>query len=307
MTQLFILLEQSTPTYLAVLFFLGACVGSFINVVAHRLPMMLFHAWQSQCREALELQAHESPQESPQESPPNSPQESPDPPANLLTPASRCPSCLEPLRWCHNIPIAGYLFLTGKCGFCNSAIPRRYPLVEIFTALVSMYAGYAFGVTPQAIFALIFIYSLIALTLIDLDHQLLPDNIVLPLLWLGLLINTLELFVDLQSAVIGAAAGYLILWSIYQIHHRLTGKQGMGYGDFKLLGAMGAWLGWESLPILILIASLSGTIIAIFLMISGKHQRANPIAFGPYLSIAGVICLFYSDEIMRILYRTAHF
>ena len=242
-------------------------MGSFINVVALRYPAC-----------------------------PGQPDQ---PPGGLLRTGSRCRSCLTPLRLHHNIPIISYVFLAGKCGYCRSVISIRYPVVEIFTALICITNGLVFGPGWNLVASLIFSYALIALSLIDLDHQLLPDNIVFVLLWSGLLINCTALFADLQSAVLGAVAGYLVLWSIYQAHHHLTGKRGMGYGDFKLLAAIGAWLGWQMLPAVIVIASIGGLLAAGRSMIIRKHSADMPVSFGPWLALAAWMMMIRGDDILK--------
>ena len=283
----FLFLLQNSPVGLAsILFVLGACVGSFLNLVSLRLPLLLFYQWNQQCLEMLE-----------QDSLPE--HQNQEPPPNLIKPASRCPSCLNPLKIAHNIPIFGYLLLGGKCGFCKISIPIRYPAVEIFAAVVSVYLGIVFGIGWPLLYALVFAYVLITLSLIDVDHQILPDIIVLPLLWTGLIANCFSFFTDLQSAVIGAVAGYVVLWSIYQVHHKISGKEGMGYGDFKLLAAIGAWLGWEVLPVVIMLASISGTIISIGFIVIAKRGRDIPIPFGPYLAIAALVSMIWGSSILQ--------
>jgi len=288
MDDIVLLLQQSAPALGVVLFVFGACFGSFMNVIAIRLPDLLNHHWTAQCVEMLGQGA------GPENEYHNQP-----PPPNLITPASRCPNCLNPLKIAHNIPIVSYIFLGGKCGFCQCAISIRYPTIEILTAVLSVHLGLTLGASWDLIFALIFTYTLITLSIIDLDHQILPDSIVIPLLWLGLFANLFGHFTDITSAVIGAMCGYLVLWSLYQVHHRITGKEGMGYGDFKLLAAIGAWLGWKLLPIVILLASISGTAVAL-VFITLKHQdRDNPIPFGPYLAVAAWAALIWGDTILE--------
>lgn len=286
MNEMLLLLQQS-PIFLGlVLFILGACVGSFLNVVIFRLPGQLFHQWNEQCREMLSLE--QQVEIDANEAPPN-----------LLRPASHCPNCLKPLLIIHNIPILSYLFLGAKCGFCKNPVSIRYPIVELLTVVLSVHIGIVFGMGWPLAFALVFIYVLIALSAIDIDHQILPDILVLPLLWIGLLANCFEIFTDLRSAVFGAIIGYGALWIIYQIHHKLTGKQGMGYGDFKLLAAIGAWLGWQMLPVVVLLASISGTVLAILLVVLKKQGRDVPIPFGPYLAVAGWVALIWGSSILN--------
>ena len=220
-------------------------------------------------------------------------------PHGLLHPRSRCRNCLTPLRLHHNIPIVSYAFLAGKCGYCRSVISIRYPVVEIATVLVCITNGLVFGPGWNLAASLVFSCTLIALSLIDLDHRILPDRIVLPLLWSGLLVNCATLFTDLQSAVIGAVSGYLVLWLIYQAHHHLAGKRGMGYGDFKLLAAIGAWLGWQMLPAVVLIASIGGLLAAGWSMIVRKHSPDMPVSFGPWLALAAWIMMIRGDGILN--------
>jgi leader peptidase (prepilin peptidase) / N-methyltransferase len=265
------------------------CIGSFLNVVVHRLPRILQREWREQAQEVLE----------------QTPSEQAEPPGerfNLLVPRSRCPHCAAPVRAWQNIPVVSWLLLRGRCRACGAPISLRYPAVELLTLLLSVAVLAQFGYSGTALAALVFTWSLIALTFIDYDTQLLPDNITLPLLWLGLLVNTAGLVTDLSSAVIGAAAGYLLLWSLYWAFKLATGKEGMGYGDFKLLGALGAWLGWQALPGLILIAALAG------LLVGGGVQLARrsrgPIPFGPFLALAGWIALVWHDRIVGVALGT---
>lgn len=254
---------------------MGLCVGSFLNVVIYRLPKIMQRDWEGQCAELR----GEKPIE----------QET----FNLAQPRSRCPACAKPITVLQNIPVASYLALGGKCAACGARISPRYPLIESLTGLASAYAAWHFGFGLAAFAAMAFIWCMIALAFIDFDTQLLPDSITLPLLWAGLLLNLSGTFVDLSSAVIGAAAGYLSLWSVYWGFRILTGKEGMGFGDFKLLGAMGAWLGWQMLPLVVLASSLIGAIVGISLMLFAKHARDVPIPFGPYLAVAGTVALFW--------------
>jgi len=258
---------------------IGLMVGSFLNVVIYRLPIMLQRGWRVECLEYLQLPAETT--------------ES----FNLSLPLSRCPHCQTPIKPYQNIPVISYLWLKGRCASCQQPISLRYPLVEALTAVVSMTVAWHFGYTPQTAFALALTWVLIALTFIDLDHQLLPDNLTLPVLWLGLLLNLFSLYTDIQASVIGAIAGYMVLWLVYQLFKLVTGKEGMGYGDFKLLALFGAWLGWHSLPLIILLSSLVGAIIGISLVIFVKRDRHIPIPFGPYLAIAGWIALLWGNEI----------
>ncbi len=294
MSEILILLEQNTAVFIVVLFIMGACNGSFLNVVIIRLPDILFWQWRAQCKDILG-----SSKQSDFAAPENPASENPEPPPpGLMYPRSRCPKCNNQLTLSQNIPIVGYLLLGGKCGFCSQAISLRYPIVELCTALLWIQLGLHFGPTFELILGLILISSLVTLTVIDLDHHILPDVIVIPLLWIGLIANSFGIFTNLESAVFGAVSGYMILWVIYQIHHRLTGKEGMGYGDFKLLACIGAWLGWEVLPAVMLLASVSGTILAIVMMVIRKRDKNIPIAFGPYLAIAGWATFIWGDKII---------
>jgi leader peptidase (prepilin peptidase)/N-methyltransferase len=260
---------------------LGLCVGSFLNVVIHRLPRMMEQDWHAQCAdlrgEALSTAAT----------------------LTLARPRSRCPSCGHQITALENIPVISYLLLRGRCSSCGTAISLRYPLVEAVTAALSAYAVWHFGATLQAAGALLLIWALIALTGIDFDTQLLPDSITLPLLWLGLAFNLTGIYVDLFSAVIGAMIGYLTLWSVFWLFKLATGKEGMGFGDFKLLAALGAWLGWQMLPAIILLSSIVGAAVGIGLIVAARHGRNTPIPFGPYLAAAGVIALFWGPQLTR--------
>jgi len=260
---------------------LGICIGSFLNVVIFRLPKMMENEWQSQL---LEFKGDTPSQ--------------PSPPYNLATPRSRCPSCSRTIGWQDNIPLVSYfLILRGKCRHCGTRISLRYPLIEALTGIATAFTVWHFGPTQQAVAAVLLLWALLTLTFIDLDTQLLPDSITLPLLWLGLLFNLEASFTDLHSAVIGAMAGYLVLWSVFWLFKLATGKEGMGYGDFKLLAALGAWLGWQMLPAIILLSSVVGAVIGILLMIFARHGRNVPIPFGPYLAIAGLIALFWGKTL----------
>jgi leader peptidase (prepilin peptidase)/N-methyltransferase len=223
---------------------------------------------------------------------------------NLSTPRSRCPHCQHAITALENIPVISYLFLGGKCRSCRAGISARYPLIEALTAVLSATVAWHFGFTWACLGALLLTWSLIALTFIDLDHQLLPDKITLPLVWLGLFFNLFGVFTDLSSSVVGAIAGYLSLWSIYHLFRLITGKEGMGYGDFKLLAALGAWMGWQSLPMIVLLSSLVGAVVGITLILLRNHQRDVPIPFGPYLAAAGWIAFLWGDQINAVYLST---
>jgi leader peptidase (prepilin peptidase)/N-methyltransferase len=265
----------------------GLCVGSFLNVVIHRLPKMLEREWRAQCAELAAADAPAVPQ---------SPQAE-EAPYSLWVPRSACPGCGKAIPAKHNIPVLSWILLRGRCAACGSRIRARYPIVELAGGLVATYAAMRLGPTLAAFGAMVFCWSLIALTAIDLDTQLLPDDITLPLLWAGLAFNLGATFVPLASAVVGAIAGYLALWSVYWGFKLLTGKEGMGHGDFKLLGAIGAWLGWQMLPLVILLSSVVGAAVGITLMAFAGHGRDKPIPFGPYLAAAGLIALFWGADI----------
>jgi len=270
----------------------GLLVGSFLNVVIHRLPKMLERDWDSQAADLLEQRDMAEPAGKLRDSAGKSPY-------NLVVPRSTCPHCGHAIRAYENIPIISYLFLRGRCSGCKARISIRYPIVEAISGVMSAYIAWRFGFSLATVGALVFAWSLIALTAIDIDTQLLPDDITLPLLWLGLLVNLNGAFVPLQSAVIGAVVGYLSLWSIYWLFKLTTGKEGMGYGDFKLLGAIGAWLGWKMLPAVILLSSLVGAVVGISLIVFARHGRNVPIPFGPYLAVAGLIAMFWGETINR--------
>ena len=261
---------------------LGASVGSFLNVVIFRLPVMMERDWKSQCRELLEQ---------------NSRDEKDTETLNLATPASRCPNCGHRIRPWENIPIISYLLLRGRCSGCKTRISLRYPSVELVTALLSLLVVVHFGFTWQAAAALPLTWALIALGMIDFDHKLLPDIIVIPFVWLGLLISMFGIFTDSHASIIGAVAGYLSLWTVFQLFKLLTGKEGMGYGDFKLFALFGAWLGWQYLAQIILISSVVGALLGISMIIFRGRDHTIPIPFGPYLATAGWISLLWGEEI----------
>ena len=260
---------------------LGLALGSFINVVIHRLPRMLENDWAAQC---AELRGEPAPTAAP---------------LSLAFPRSHCPSCNHPISVLENIPLLSWAWLRGKCSACHARISARYPLVELLTGIGVAYCAIRFGATLAGLGAVVFLCALIAACCIDFDTQFLPDAITLPLLWLGLLINIPGTFVDLQSAVIGAAAGYLSLWSVFWLFKFATGKEGMGYGDFKLLAAIGAWTGWKMLPLVILASSVIGAAVGISLIVLARHGREVPIPFGPYLAGAGAVALFWGPQLTR--------
>ena len=293
-------LQSSPGLFYSSILFIGMCVGSFLNVVAYRLPLMMERDWTSECQEFLELKTAEKPAEASAEKSVEA--EARLKSLNLATPTSACPNCGHQLHFWENIPVLSYLILKAKCSSCGEKISLQYPAIEILTGITSLVVAYTFGVTLQTVAALFFTWILIALTLIDLKKQLLPDNITLPLLWLGILLSFSDLFTDLKSSVIGAMAGYLILWSVYQLFKLLTKKEGMGFGDFKLLAALGAWVGYSYLPQIILLSSVVGSIAGISMLIIGSTRQQEPIPFGPYLAVAGWIALLWGEEI-----NTAYF
>ncbi|HEV8500833.1 MAG TPA: A24 family peptidase [Casimicrobiaceae bacterium] len=260
----------------------GLCVGSFLNVVVHRLPKMLERDWRAQCAELAG--------------------ETPAPAAvyNLWTPRSACPGCGHRIGALENIPVVSWLALRGRCSACKTAISPRYPLVELAGGLLAAYAIWHFGPTAKGLAACILLWTLVALAVIDADTQLLPDNLTLPLVWAGLIANLGGLFVPLAEAVIGAIAGYLVLWTVYWLFRLIRGKEGMGYGDFKLLAALGAWLGWKMLPVIILLSSVAGAAIGILLIAFQGRDKATPLPFGPYLAIAGALALFAGPALLAL-------
>ena len=279
MTELDALTHPSVFPWVALA--LGLAVGSFLNVVIHRLPKMMEREWADQCAELRgEMPARHEP-------------------FNLIHPRSRCPDCGHPIGALENIPLVSYALLRGRCKACSSRIAFRYPLIEAIGGAAAFYCASRYGFGAAAFGAMLFVWALLAAAAIDFDTQLLPDAITLPLLWAGLCFNLGGTFVDLRSAVIGAMAGYLFLWSVYWLFKLLTGKEGMGFGDFKLLAAIGAWTGWQMLPLVVLASSFIGAAVGITLMIFRRHGRNVPIPFGPYLAAAGVCGLFWGAEVTR--------
>ncbi len=267
----------------------GLLVGSFLNVVIHRLPKMMENDWRQQC---LEFLHPEEAEQAAGKAVPNLPAR-----YNLVVPRSACPACGHKISALENVPVISYLFLRGKCSACRTPISIRYPIVEALTGIACAYAAARFGVTWTAAFAILYIWALIALAFIDADTTLLPDDITLPLLWLGLLVNLGGTFTDLSSAMLGAVAGYLILWSVFWGFKLLTGKEGMGYGDFKLLAAIGAWLGWQMLPLVILMSAVVGTVVGLAGILLQGRERGAKLPFGPYLAAAGFIALFWGKAL----------
>ena len=275
-------LQQNSGLLIGLTLLLGLLFGSFLNVLIYRLPKMMERDWQADCL-AMHSQTAQAAT-----------------PYNLMRPRSSCPHCKQTISAGDNIPLLSYVLLNGRCRHCASAISPRYPLVELLSAALMALVSWQFGYSSVTLFAWLLCLGLIALTFIDFDTQLLPDSLTLPLLWLGLLFNLNLGFSDLNSAVIGAAAGYLLLWSIYWLFKLCTGKEGMGYGDFKLLAALGAWYGWQMLPAILLLSSLLGAAVGIALILSGRRGRDSAMPFGPFLAIAGLLALFFGPQITRL-------
>ena len=258
----------------------GLLVGSFLNVVIFRYPNLMKYQWTVQSREWLELEPSSEPA-----------------PPGIVSPASRCGNCGASVKPWQNVPVISFLLLKGKCGSCSSSIGWRYPLVETLTGVLSAIVVYTFGWGLESAFGLLLTWVLVALAFIDIDHKLLPDDIVLPTLWLGLGLSLIPVFTDVRSSVIGAIVGYLIFWIVFQVFLRLTGKEGMGYGDFKLMSLLGAWLGWQYLPQIVLISTLVGSIFGVALMIKQRAGGNTEIPFGPYIALAGWIAMLWGDDI----------
>lgn len=274
-----LLIESSPILFVVLVGLLGLIIGSFLNVVIHRLPRMLEREWQAHCTELAGAAAAESE------------------PYNLIVPRSRCPHCGHAIRALENIPLLSYLALRGRCHACHARISPRYPLIELLTGLLSAWVAWHFGYGWAALGALLLTWTLLPLTAIDLEHQLLPDKLTLPLLWLGLAFNLGHAFTDLPSAVIGALAGYLSLWCVFHVFKWATGKEGMGFGDFKLFAALGAWLGWQMLPAIILLAAATGAVVGIGLILTRRLQQGVPMPFGPFLAAAGWIALLWGHQL----------
>lgn len=287
MSELFMQLNHAPAFLMAGVFIIGLLIGSFLNVVIYRTPKMLEQDWQLQCAHFLEDEAKIA-------------ELTAQPKISLSSPNSCCPKCQHAIKPWENIPVISFLFLGGKCSKCKTPISMRYPLIELATAVLSLIVIIYFGASYNGLAALLLTWFLIALTMIDADTQLLPDSMTLPLIWLGLMFNSQSLFTSLESALWGAVFGYLSLWSVYQLFKLLTGKEGMGYGDFKLLAALGAWLGWQSLPIVILLSSVVGAVIGIGLILIKGKDKNIPIPFGPYLAIAGWIALIWGDQLKTL-------
>ena len=285
-------LKQDITIYITIIFILGLLVGSFLNVIIYRLPVMFKREWRKDCCSYLEenykanIQLNET--------------KEPAAPFNLVKPDSTCPRCGHQIRAWENIPVISYIFLKAKCSHCKAPISSRYPFIELLSAILAATCAWYFGFSLAGFAAIVLTWALISLSWIDYDTQYLPDQITLPFLWLGLILNINNTFTDINSAIIGAVAGYLSLWTVYHSFKLITKKEGMGYGDFKLLAMLGAWMGWQFLPVIIILSSLVGSIIGIALILFKKHQREKPIPFGPYLAIAGWIALLWGEQINRL-------
>ncbi|QYJ97300.1 A24 family peptidase [Shewanella alkalitolerans] len=297
MTELLQLMAQYPLLFAAISFAFAAVIGSFLNVVIHRLPVMMKREWQLECNQYLDEYHNATVAEikdklaQPIDDYPEK--------YNLVVPGSACPKCKTSIKPWHNLPVLGWLMLGGKCAHCKTRISARYPVIEALTGLAVAYLAYHFGPTWQFVFATILTFGLVALTGIDLDEMLLPDQITLPLLWIGLLINLNGTFVSITDAVIGASAGYMSLWSVFWGFKILTGKEGMGYGDFKLLAVFGAWFGWQLLPLIILLSSIVGALVGLLLIVNKKINSGNPIPFGPYIALAGWIAMIWGEKIVN--------
>lgn len=274
-------LHANPAVFITVIGVLGLMVGSFLNVVIYRLPLMLEREWRSQCRELLDLDPAVE-----------------EAPFNLAVPRSRCPHCGHAITAMENIPILSYLALRGRCSSCGASISARYPIVEAATGLISVAVAWRFGFSVHTPAALVLSWALIALSMIDYDHKLLPDAITLPVLWLGLLLGVFGVFISAPQSVIGAVAGYLSLWVVFKLFKLMTGKEGMGYGDFKLLALLGAWMGWQMLPVIIILSSVVGAAVGIGLIALAGRDRSVPIPYGPYLAAAGWIALLWGHGIV---------
>jgi len=283
-------LLESAPLLYAGVFIFGAVIGSFLNVVILRVPPLLEYDWRCQCRELLDLETAEE-----------------DRPPGIVFARSHCMKCGHGIRAYENIPLISYLALRGKCSACKARISPRYPLVELITAILFVITIWHFGPNLQGLTALFLTAMLVAMAGIDIDHQLLPDNLTIPLMWSGILLSYWSVHADLASSVAGAIAGYLALWTVYHLFRLLTGKEGMGYGDFKLLAALGAWMGWQMLPIVILFSSVVGAVVGLVLMGTGKLKKDKPMPFGPFIAAAGWIALIWGEQIVDFYSRSGGF
>ncbi|MDZ7767837.1 MAG: A24 family peptidase [Woeseiaceae bacterium] len=284
------LLTDFPALYVALIVVLALLIGSFLNVVIHRLPLMMERDWRSQCDELLATPATKLPEGR----------------FDLMVPRSQCPACDAPITALQNVPILSYVLLRGRCANCGTAISARYPAVEALTAVLSGLVAWRFGFGAEAAAAILLTWVLVAVTFIDFDHQIIPDSISLPLVWIGLTLSLFHplqgasvLFIAPQTAIVGALAGYLSLWSVYHLFRLVTGKEGMGYGDFKLLAALGAWLGWQQLPMIIILSALVGAVLGIALIVVRGRDRNVPMPFGPFLAAAGWLAMMYGQQIQN--------
>lgn len=274
-------LQDSAALFYGTVAVFGLVIGSFLNVVVVRLPAMLDNTWRQQCREYLDVEI-DSPSQAE---------------FSLVRPASHCPRCGAPIRAIHNIPLLSYLWLRGRCAACKAPIGLRYPVIELLAAVLAVLAATKFGLSWQLAGALIVGWTFLAMSAIDIEHQILPDDMVLPLMWVGLIANSKGLYTDLHSALFGAVAGYITLWLVFQLFRILTGKEGMGYGDFKLFACIGAWLGWQSLPLVILLAAVCGSVVGIVAITVTQQDKSQPIPFGPFLCAAGFVAMLWGTQI----------
>ncbi len=281
----------NTPLFLTGVFIFGLLIGSFLNVVILRLPARLEHDWRCQCKELLEIE--------------NVDDEKRNAPPDLIWSRSQCPQCGHFIKAYENIPLLSYIFLMGRCSSCKTHISIRYPIIELATALLFLILAVHFGPGLKTLAAIGFTALLIALTFIDIDHQLLPDDLTLVLLWTGLFASLFNVFTDPVSSIIGALAGYLSLWLVYHGFRLLTGKEGMGYGDFKLLAALGAWIGWQMLPLIIFLSSLVGAVVGLIMIAFKRHKSSEPMPFGPFIALAGWIALLWGDRIIDVYLRSS--
>jgi len=276
-------LQDSPVLFYVFIALLGLLIGSFLNVVIVRLPLMMEREWRQQCREMFGTGGDEEPGK--------------EEPFSLVRPGSHCPECGSPVRPLQNIPVLSYLWLRGRCADCGAGIGLRYPVVELLSAVVALTAASHYGLSWELAGALILGWSFLAMSAIDIEHHLLPDGIVLPLLWIGLLLNAWGVYTDIYSALYGAVLGYVSLWLVYHAFRFLTGKEGMGYGDFKLFACIGAWLGWQSLPLVILLSAVCGAAVGIAMIVLKGQDKSTPIPFGPFLCAAGFIALLWGRQI----------
>ena len=286
--ELIALLKENSTFFLTVVGLFSLLVGSFLNAAIYRIPIMLQKGWREECQELFGGEDAEINSESSKK-------------FNLFVPRSQCPTCGHMITAIENIPVLSYLFLRGKCSSCKTKISIQYPIIEILTALISVFVAYKVGFGWQTLAALIFTWTLITLSLIDAKTMLLPDNLTIPLMWLGIAVNYQHLFVDLQSSVLGAMIGYMSLWSLFHVFRLLTGKEGMGYGDFKILAAIGAWGGWQILPFTVFASSLIGAVVGISMMVMQGKKESQPIPFGPWLALAGFIGFIWREEILQMM------